>query len=97
MTRGGRVRSREYNRWIEAAGKELMRQRPKRHEGPVSITITASPPHARKRDLDNLLKAALDLLVSHAIIVDDSTDYLKTLSISLGNANPGLEVTVTAA
>jgi Holliday junction resolvase RusA-like endonuclease len=95
--RGGRVRSREYKSWIEMAGKELMRQRPKRHEGPVSITIIASPPHARKRDLDNLLKAALDLLVSHGVIVDDNTDYLKTLSISLGNADPGLDVTVTAA
>jgi Holliday junction resolvase RusA-like endonuclease len=91
------VRSKEYNRWIDEAGLELMRQRPKRHEGPVSIKIVASPPHARKRDLDNLLKASLDLLVAHAIIVDDSTDYLKTLSISLGNADPGLDVTVTAA
>ena len=39
----------------------------------------------------------LDLLVSHGVIVDDSTDFLKTLSISLGNAEPGLDVTVTAA
>ena len=80
--RGGRVRPREYNCWIETAGRELMAQRPKRHEGPVSIAIVASPPHARKRDLDNLLKAPLDLLVSHAVIVDDSADYLKSLSIT---------------
>lgn len=90
------MRTREYNCWIDAAGKELMRQRPKRHEGPVSISIVASPPQARKRDLDNLLKAALDLLVSHGVIHDDSTDYLKAISISLGNADAGLAITVTA-
>jgi crossover junction endodeoxyribonuclease RusA len=95
--RGGRMRSREYKSWIETAGLELMRQRPKKFEGPVTISIVASPPHTRRRDLDNLLKAALDLLVAHAIIVDDSTDYLKALSISLGNADPGLDITVTAA
>ena len=92
----GRCKTEVYDRWIRAAGMELMCQRPEKHEGRVSIAILASPPDRRKRDLDNLLKPTLDLLVRHRIMPDDSTEFLTSLSISLGTGQAGLDVTVTA-
>jgi len=42
------------------------------YEGPVEVWIAASPPDARKRDLDNILKPIMDCLQYTGIIVDDS-------------------------
>ena len=67
----GRVRTPAYDRWRKAAGWELQAQRPKAVKGRVAIQIRASPP-VRKRDLDNLAKPALDLLVAHGAIEDDA-------------------------
>ena len=90
------MRTKAYDRWINAAGMELMCQRPEKHAGAVSISIVARPPDRRKRDLDNLMKATLDLLVRHQVIADDNTEFLTSLSISLGTGQAGLDVTVTA-
>ena len=98
-TRRGRAKTKAYEKWINAAGMGLMIQRPHKHEGAVSISIVANPPDRRKRDLDNLLKPVLDLLVRHQVIKDDCTQCVRSLSISLGNADEngasGLDVTVT--
>lgn len=93
----GRAKTRAYDNWIYEAGCELLRQRPERHEGEVSVEITACPPNARKRDLDNLLKPCLDLLVRHQIIQDDSIRFLKSLNISLAEEEEfsGLRITIT--
>jgi crossover junction endodeoxyribonuclease RusA len=40
--------------------------------GQVSVTIDAYPPDRRRRDLDNVLKAALDALTHCGIWADDS-------------------------
>jgi crossover junction endodeoxyribonuclease RusA len=69
----GRVhRSKTYAAWREAAGWELAIQRPARIPGPVTVTIAAGRPDRRKRDVDNLPKAILDLLQAHQVIADDS-------------------------
>ncbi len=94
-TRRGRAKTKAYDAWINAAGMGLMIQRPHKHEGAVSISIVANPPNSRKRDLDNLLKPVLDLLVRHQVIQDDCTQCVKRLLISLGNSASGLDVTVT--
>ena len=47
-------------------------QRPKRITGAVVITIAAGRPDKRRRDVDNLPKAILDLLVSYQLIQDDA-------------------------
>ena len=66
----GRVhRAAPYVSWLKAAG--CVAQRPARITGPVRITIAAGRPDRRRRDVDNLSKAALDLLVSHQVIEDD--------------------------
>ena len=60
-TRRGRAKTKAYEKWINAAGMELMIQRPHKRAGAVSISIVANPPDRRKRDLDNLLKPATSL------------------------------------
>jgi crossover junction endodeoxyribonuclease RusA len=39
---------------------------------PCAIFVDAYPPDRRRRDLDNILKAALDSLVHAAVLADDS-------------------------
>ena len=69
----GRVHcSKRYATWRENAGWELVTQRPKPITGPVSVTIAAGRPDRRRRDVDNLPKAILDLMVAHRLIDDDS-------------------------
>lgn len=45
--------------------------RPRPFTVPVAIVLAAHPPDNRRRDLDNLLKATLDLLVAANILDDD--------------------------
>jgi len=69
----GRVhRSQRYNAWRESDGWELAIQRPAKVAGPVQVVIVAGKPDRRRRDVDNLGKAVLDLLVAHQVIEDDS-------------------------
>lgn len=67
-----RIRTRRYEDWITEAGIALLLQRPPKIHGPFRLTLTAVRPDRRKRDLDGLAKAPLDLLVKHQVIDDDS-------------------------
>lgn len=69
--RGGieRAKTKEYKAWITAAGLMLNVQRPKPIKGRVQLWIHV--PRNNRRDLDNHLKALLDLLVGHSLIEDD--------------------------
>lgn len=70
--RNRRIRTRRYEAWLADAGASVMEQRPEKVAGPFFATITLVRPDRRKRDLDGLAKAPLDLLVKHGIIEDDS-------------------------
>ncbi len=63
-------RSAEYMAWLEAAGWELKTQRPMAIPSPVAIRLKAGLPD-KPRDLDNIAKAALDLLQAHGVVADD--------------------------
>lgn len=72
-----RSRTKEYNDWIKEAGWMLIQQRNKsrRHKlmlGDIAVTVTAYRAGNKSRDLDNILKAILDLLVNTQTIKDDS-------------------------
>ena len=67
----GRARTEPYRNWIEAAGWELKSQRPENIVGSVAVKISAGAGD-KVRDLDNLIKPLLDLLVTHAVIADDA-------------------------
>jgi len=66
----GRRKSDEYRAWLHEAGLKLNLQRPQPVSGPVHVTIRI--PDIARGDLDNRIKASLDLLVKHRLIEDDS-------------------------
>lgn len=67
-----RVRTKRYDAWLFAAAASLKIQRITPIKGPFSISILCEPPDRRRRDLDGLAKAPLDLLVKAGVIEDDS-------------------------
>lgn len=64
-------RAPEYVSWIKEAGWALKAQKPPTITGAVAVRIRVGLVD-RKRDLDNVIKALLDLLVEHQVIADDS-------------------------
>ena len=68
--RGRIFKSKRYTQWQRTAGWELAAQRPRRVAGPVSIDIAVGEPDRRRRDVDNLPNAVLDLLTQHQAITD---------------------------
>lgn len=83
-----RVKSKRYRDWREAAWASVMQQtRPEAIRGPFVASFLVTRPDKRKRDLDGLLKAPLDLLVDLGLIDDDS--LAENLSIGwLGHEKP---------
>ena len=79
----GRVRTKEYDRWRGVAGWELQAQRPKKFTAPVEVIVELNPPTKHALDLDNRNKALLDLLVTHQVIPDDSTKYVRSVTAKL--------------
>ena len=70
--RKGMRKSDAYVTWLMLAAIEARRQTFKRISGPYKLTVTASRPDRRRRDLDNLLKPLNDLLMHIGAIEDDS-------------------------
>lgn len=67
----GRVRSDRYRQWANAAGWQLVSQKPGKVAGRYVLALEVERRDRRKRDLDNLLKAVSDLLVQHGVIEAD--------------------------
>jgi Holliday junction resolvase RusA-like endonuclease len=69
---GRMYRSSKYTTWLKTAVRDAKIQAGRRQiTGPYKLTMESVRPDKRKRDLDNLFKAASDCLV-HAGIIDDS-------------------------
>lgn len=68
----GRVPTKKYEQWQKLAMGELMVQKARPVFGPVRVSMSFVRPDKRKRDLDNLMKAPLDILVKAGVIQDDS-------------------------
>lgn len=82
-----------------AVGQAALTQRPARFGGvPIALTIHAWLPDKRRRDLDNLLKAAQDAM-AHAGIYDDDSQIvdLRIRRAGIDRANPRLEIYLEAA
>jgi crossover junction endodeoxyribonuclease RusA len=67
-----RVKTERYAVWTRSAALSVLAQGCPGIKGRFCISIECSPPDKRKRDLDGLAKAPLDLLVSCGVIEDDS-------------------------
>lgn len=92
--RKGMRRSEGYMSWLEKAGWEVKQQRPSKVAGPYALSLIATRPDKRKRDLDNLLKPVSDLLVKMGIVADDS--LCESISARWVTGEPGVQVTVEA-
>lgn len=66
----GRVKTSAYRGWIKEAGWALQSQRHEEVAGPVKVSIAVRRTSGRA-DIDNRIKALLDLLVRHRVIGDD--------------------------
>lgn len=64
-------KSTEYKNWLMDAGLIAKSQRQPGIVGPYKLSIQASRPDRRRRDLDNLIKPISDLLTTIGIIDDD--------------------------
>lgn len=85
-----RIRTRRYEAWITDATEAVLRQRPQKLAGPFHVRILLDRPDKRRRDLDGLAKAAMDLLVKLGVTDDDSLAQSLSLAWSdLPPAKPG--------
>lgn len=66
----GRILTKEYRAWREAAGRELVAQRPGSVTGPYTLHIVLPklPPNS---DPDNRIKCLSDALQDHGVIAND--------------------------
>ena len=65
----GRVKTGHYKAWLTEAGLKLKLQHPMPVHGRYSLLIRI--PQGLQGDIDNRIKAVSDLLVAHAIVIDD--------------------------
>ena len=91
------ISSKQHRAWVKEAGLALMAQRPQKHEGPVSVSIELGPPHGRKFDLDNRVKALLDALVRGQVIESDCINTVRELHVKLGEGFVGARIEVRPA
>lgn len=67
----GRCRTKLYDDWIHEAGWRLRAQRPQKVPGRVMLLLAVERSWDTA-DIDNRVKALIDLLVKHDVIDDDS-------------------------
>jgi Holliday junction resolvase RusA-like endonuclease len=91
-TKRGRVISPDYRTWRDVAGWELLRQKPTKLKGPVSVKFEHED--EGRGDGDNKLKAVFDLLVAHQVIEDDTRKIVRAFSFEWSKDVEGVRVTV---
>lgn len=89
----GRVRSQQYETWLQEANIDYLRQRPKSVTGPVNITMEFQEPK-RKSDLDNRVKAPLDFLVKSKVIDADDNSTVRKLNLAWSDEVEGCRITI---
>lgn len=79
-----RIRSRAYDDWATAQKMIAAVQRPKPVLGRIAVAITISEKLVRG-DLDNRIKATLDLLVDFELIQGDSKKFVRRITVEWGD------------
>lgn len=62
--------------------------------GPVEVEIELCSPSKRSFDLDNRIKAVLDLLVKNLIIEADNHSIVRRITASVGEGFSGARITI---
>lgn len=88
----------ELDAWKKAAGNLLMAngqwKRGYRNIGRYELTVILDEARCKK-DPDNILKAAIDILRAFEVIVNDSPKYARRLTVLWGEAPEGMRLVVT--
>lgn len=89
----GRVKTKRYLQWSRVASNEIMAQRVafpvNKIEGPFEVHITLDA--NRKGDIDNYVKAIIDVIVNMDVVDDDR--HLKRFTVEAGTVD-GAQVCV---
>lgn len=64
-------RSNRYMAWLQVASVAAYQQKQKKFQGLYKLSIQASRPDKRRRDIDNLIKPISDLLQTIGLVRDD--------------------------
>lgn len=96
---GRNISSLRYRQWKARALTELMLQRPRKVRGPYRLTIVATRPDKRPRDLGNIEKALSDVLQAFGVVENDSDAVSIWLrwSDAAPNKDAGVQIVVEAA
>jgi crossover junction endodeoxyribonuclease RusA len=89
--------SERYKAWRDEAAIWLSQQQSAPVGGRVFVSLDYRAPDRRVRDLDNLLKAPLDLLVSEGLIEADSSKVVREIRARWVDAGEPLTVTIRSA
>lgn len=95
LPRGGRAKTEKYRKWIADARWSLLSQRARPVTGQVNLKFLAS--EQIKIDPDNILKSAIDVLVAHGIIENDSPKFVRGISLEWSSEIEGVRVIITSA
>lgn len=82
-TKQGRRKTAKYRSWIRGELKALVAQRARPVAVPASVSITL--PRSMRGDCDNRIKPTLDLLVRAGVLKDDRSDFVRSVSATIGN------------
>jgi Holliday junction resolvase RusA-like endonuclease len=85
----GRVRSKRYLGWLNAAGWDVAISRARLTHGPVKVTLLVHRTNKR-RDIDNTCKPLLDLLVKQGVLIDDS--QVESLTVEWSDVVQGARI-----
>ena len=88
----GRFTTPAYKAWQDRCEAVILSMKPGRISGPVRLSLVYED-KPRRRDLDNLLKPAIDILVKHKIIDGDHRNIVREIRASWGQ-NRGVTITI---
>ncbi len=74
----GRIKSAEYNRWINQAGMLIKAQCRERMSSRANVSIFIE--EKQGADIDNRIKPVLDLLVKVGVLAGDSAKFVRSVS-----------------
>jgi len=93
---GGRFPSKQYKAWKDENAWALLAGKFSRVAGPVRLLFEVED-KAGRRDIDNLLKAPLDLLVKHNFIDGDHRSVVREITARWVHGVTGVRITISQA
>ncbi len=84
---GGRHKTKKYKDWLHTAGWEVVGQYPHPVVGQYTFHLTL-PRMRSNADLDNRVKASLDLIVGLSLVDGDESKFCRGVEVKMDIARP---------